>query len=894
MLVGRPAGPEATPETLNATLKKVWRLDHVGIRLRSLEGTDILQLESDRVFLDPATSRAALAPGQDGPASRGVGILSYLVNAISKGTGKDAPSTPYSFMSACSPTADPRLGLIPTDMTDDEIVIGRWLADHLSARAGDSLTVTYYELTPSGKFVERSRPFKVRRIVDMAALAVEKASIPEFPGLTDVDNCADWDVGMPMDEEQLDDKANEAYWKAHRQTPKAFVTLRAGQAMWANRFGDLSAVRYRAGPDVSEAIRASLRRAIDPAAIGLFFLPVREQALRAAGEALDFGQLFLGMSFFLIVAALMLTGLLFVFGVQQRAEEMGTLLALGYEARQVRRLALIEGGAIALAGSLAGAVLGTQYTRILIWGLGAYWQGAVAGAAVQYHAEPATAFIGIAAGFLASIAAMALAMWRQSRRSARELLSLDFTQGTEAGQEQFRGTAIVALACGLAAAAVIAWAAAADIDNPAPAFFGAGSLLLIAGMAASREWLGRMGQASARRLSIAGLGMRNAGRRRGRSLTATGLLACGCFLVFAVSTMQSDVTAHADKRHSGTGGFAFFGESALPVYDDLNTTQGRERYRLHKEPRLDDVDIVPLKLYDGDDASCFNLNRALAPRLLGVNPRTLARKKAFVAPNDDTDLWELLNTDLPGRAVPGLVGDSDTAAWGLKKTVGRDNGEVLAYRNERGDILEVKLVGKLPMRLSVFQGTVLISDAAFAEHFPSEAGHRMFLIDVPPDKAEAVRRLLTERLARIGLDITTTTQRLAAFYSVESTYLAMFLVLGGLGLLLGSVGLNVVVLRNVLERRRELALLRAVGFSRAQVRRLVVAEHWLLLVMGCACGVAASLAAMWPSLRGPEHAVPTLTIGWILAGVIVSGLAWIAIAAWISLRSPLIPALRNQ
>src|SRR2546425_885221 len=81
------------------------------------------------------------------------------------------------------------------------------------------------------------------------------------------------------------------------------------------------------------------------------------------------------------------------------------------------------------------------------------------------------------------------------------------------------------------------------------------------------------------------------------------------------------------------------------------------------------------------------------------------------------------------------------------------------------------------------------------------------------------------------------TRRLAAFNAVQNTYLNTFQVLGGLGLLLGSMGLGVVVLRNVLERRSELGLLQAVGFTRRSIRWLVLSEHGGLLALGLAVGI---------------------------------------------------------
>ena len=50
----------------------------------------------------------------------------------------------------------------------------------------------------------------------------------------------------------------------------------------------------------------------------------------------------------------MLVALLFRLGIEQRAAQIGTLLAVGFSRRQVRRLLLGEGLAVAAAGSLLG------------------------------------------------------------------------------------------------------------------------------------------------------------------------------------------------------------------------------------------------------------------------------------------------------------------------------------------------------------------------------------------------------------------------------------------------------------------------------------------------------------------------------------------------------------
>jgi ABC-type antimicrobial peptide transport system permease subunit len=129
---------------------------------------------------------------------------------------------------------------------------------------------------------------------------------------------------------------------------------------------------------------------------------------------------------------------------------------------------------------------------------------------------------------------------------------------------------------------------------------------------------------------------------------------------------------------------------------------------------------------------------------------------------------------------------------------------------------------------------------------------------------------------------------------VQNTYLTIFGVLGGLGLALGCIGLGLVVLRNVLERRGELALMRSVGFARRSLRWLVLSEHWGLLGMGLGIGIIAALVAVAPALMSPGTEIPYGTLGWTLGVIAVSGVLWTALAAFAAFRGPLIEALRRE
>jgi hypothetical protein len=369
------------------------------------------------------------------------------------------------------------------------------------------------------------------------------------------------------------------------------------------------------------------------------------------------------------------------------------------------------------------------------------------------------------------------------------------------------------------------------------------------------------------------------------------MLACGVFLIIAVGANRRDPLAEADKRESGTGGFAFYGESAIGISNDLNSQTGRRAMGLEEKDAAG-AEFVQMRVRDGDDASCFNLNRAQQPRLLGVDADALHKRGAF----GFTEVfkgarkergWDLLNRQSEGDVV-AAVGDYATVIWALGKKV----GDELLYTDEKGRPFRIRLVGII--QGSILQGSLVISENQFRRLFPSEDGYRVFLVDCPAAVRVKLEGTLSNALSDYGLEVTTAVERLGAFNAVEHTYLSIFALLGGLGLVLGTVGLGLVVLRNMLERRGEFAMLRAVGFDRRMVKRLVIYEHWGLMFYGLACGVAAAVVAVGPALKSPGAAIPCLSLALITGAIALSGLIWIWAATSAAVSGNMLDALRNE
>jgi hypothetical protein len=454
----------------------------------------------------------------------------------------------------------------------------------------------------------------------------------------------------------------------------------------------------------------------------------------------------------------------------------------------------------------------------------------------------------------------------------------------------------VALGAGAAALAIVVWALAGSETANAEAFFSAGSLLLVAGLAAVSTWLARwLRKISSNQLTLGGLGVRGCARRRKRSLATVALLACGAFLIIAIGVFRQDASHDAARWSSGTGGFALLGESTLPVLQDLNTRSGREFFGL-SERDLAGVNVVPFRVRQGDDASCLNLNRAQKPRLLGVNPSLLTGRFTFAQilkglPHDQP--WNILKNSAlrtPHSALDEVpaIGDANSIQWALGKQI----GDTLDYSDEQGRTFKLRLVGAIAN--SILQGSLIIDEAEFVKKFPSESGYRMFLIDAPSNSVGQASDTLSRALQDVGLELTPTISRLNAFNAVQNTYLDTFQILGGLGLLLGSAGLGVVVLRNVLERRGELAVLMAVGFRHRALQGLVLYEHAALLGLGLGLGLVAAVMAVLPALLAPGHNLPFMSLALTLGAVLLNGALWTWLATRYALRGNLLAALRNE
>jgi hypothetical protein len=889
LLVSAKSAPdESTSTALMRVVRDEARLGDVGLRIRQLPDRGALSVETDAGLLTEAQARAA-QEAVDGTKLRARPVLTYLANALRSGDRE----IPYSLVTAIDrESADLRGSISGTP----PIILNTWAAQSLSVSTGDPVTLEYYIWEESGRLLTRSTEFWVAGVVPIDRADSDLA--PVYPGISDSPTLEDWDPPFPIDLRRVR-KVDEEYWRTYRTTPKAFIPLAVGQKLWGSRYGSTTSVRLTidqpAGSDRDEVFRGyerALRTRIDPLAMGLGVRNVRAEGLAASRGATDFGEYFVYFSFFLVVSALLLAALFFKLSIEQRAREVGLLRSVGFRPQTVRQLFLKEGFLLSVLGSVLGVIGAIAYASLIVTALRTRWVDAVGTTALTLHVSPVTLGAGAIGGVVAALVCIWATLRSLRRVSDRSLLAGQLATDTgRLGQGRRRPFLAGAIVLAVLGGALLA-ATVGGLIGRTGGFFGAGAGGLGACLSLFSFWLRRTGGRPLGGhgwIPVTRLGARNVTYRPGRSVLAIAVVASATFMLISVEAFRRTTRISTTDRHTGVGGYALQVEMLIPIVHDPNDAEGR---RILGLTSLGAATIEPFRLLPGEDASCLNLYEPKNPRILAPRDSFLAENRfvfrGSLASNDAerANPWLLLQRNESDDAVP-VIADANSMTYVLHRKLGDD---IVLTRGDR--MIRLRLVAALDD--SMFQGELLMSQANFLRLFPEHQGYQFALVETPPDQMEKVSAALEGALSDFGADAKSTVERLAEFHKVENTYLSTFQTLGGLGLLLGTLGLGAVLMRNVLERRRELALLQALGYRPVHVLGMVLAENAWLLVAGLVTGTVCALVAIAPVLLERGGRLPVASLLLLLGSVLLVGLTASFGATTAALRSPLLPSLRAE
>ncbi len=880
LLLGSKA-QNMTQEAVAAELSRHAELADFNLNLRI--GQDVLALETPSFFFPDRIAEAVLKTAKD----QGLAILptsTYLANSLRAGA-KEVPYSLICGLDISGALAHAQLTGKPPGQ-GDEVVVNRWTADDLGLAIGDTLELSYYEVGAAEELHERSIELVVTGVLEMQGLGVDRDLTPIFPGAEGAENLSEWDPTFPMEMSRIRPQ-DETYWDDYYTAPKAFVSEALARRLWGGRFGFYTGFRLAPPEGVplaqaAERLSASLAAGIDLGAAGLAPLPLMASGLEASTGATDFTGLFIGLSFFIILSACLLIGLFFRLLVLGRVGEVGMLQAMGYSFSAVRGQFLREGLALSALGGGFGALGGVLYAVVLLFGLRNFWD--LGTRQLHFHLNPLSLVMGFAITVIVAWLSIYLSV-RVLRKFSlvaliRRLTELNPAQASARWRRVFQVALLAAVTCGVATV----------LQPTHPAYgFATGLCLFVLALSA-------LAQAMARPRKANGLGgdwvmaLRNTARQSGRSLVCVVLVAVAVYTLVAVGLFRNSGAVDVDDPHSGTGGFFLAAEAEVPLHAPLESAARRADLGLDEaqEQVLEQAQVVSLRLQPGDDASCLNLFAPRQPRLLGL-PQPAALKDRFsfqqsLAPAGQ-DPWSLLDAEPVDGAIP-VIGDFNSVIWILKSGLDK----TIEIRDGAGKPVKLRFVGLL--QGSIFQSELIVAERQFQKIFPEASGYGSFLFASQDPKRDALLGLETA-LTPYGFDISGTGERIEAFHAIENTYISIFQMLGGLGLLLGTLGLGAIIYRNAAERRGELAALRAFGYDTERLAGLMIRENSLLVVWGILTGALSAVVSMLPNLISTQVTTSWLLLIGTLVAVLITGLVATVWAVRRASRFPLLEALRT-
>ncbi len=758
---------------------QVWEPRFSGVKVT--DRGDTFELTTSRLFLEDAVVEALLTRHPDGNP-----LCSYLANSIA--TAKT--DIPYSFVTAVKEQEG-------NSLQDDEMLLSDYAARRLDVKVGDEVDVSYYVSHDLKHLQTDSVKLRVAGIVPISRWVADSTLSAQFPGMTGVQRCSDWNSDLPLDMSRIQDE-DERYWEMYRSVPKALLPYRLMSERWKNAYGTTTAIRFHEKPDLS---------VLQPSMFGIQLLSPRSAGLAAASKSIDFSSLFLALGFFIILSAILLMVNPLSEMYEERKSEFRLLQALGFKQIRIQRMLFREAMPVVVGASLLGVLVGLAYTSLILWLLGSVWSGVTGTNGFHLYINWT-----LALAFALSLALALIAPLLLLRGEGK-----NHPDGHSSPRGGWEGAFLFSLFTLLLTLSNLLW------FHSLLCFVVIGLLLLIVGALWGECYLQRKGNPQKGGFSLQQQTLGPILFFNKQALYSYFALSAGVFIVLCVGLNRQSFS-DASRIRQMTGSYDLWCQSSVPIYHDMNTQEGRKKLGLTDLP--DDVEVLQTLLYEADDASCLNLNRVEMPSVLGI-----PTSSPFISSEN------------------GLCIDEESLLWSMGKQV----GDTINYKDGQGNATPLIIAESLPT--GIFQGYALMNRERFLEIWPENRGTTLFLVKTKDGEREQVAQVLSQALNEYGVRVMTTGQRMAQFGELVNTYLSIFLTLGGIGMLIGIFSFIIVVRKNLLQRMNDLQLYQALGYSRERLESQLYRENIIVPLFAIGVGAVAAVISVIDRLSNASLSV---------------------------------------
>ncbi|CAM5246539.1 ABC transporter permease [Streptomyces aurantiogriseus] len=553
--------------------------------------------------------------------------------------------------------------------------------------------------------------------------------------------------------------------------------------------------------------------------------------------------------------------------IAQRTRELGLLRALGADRRQVRRSVLTEAVLLGLVGSTLGLAAGIGLAAGLIRLMSAFGMNLKTTEMAVGWVTPVTAYVvGVGVTFVAA--------YLPARRAAAVSPMAALADADIAGVGRpLKVRAVVGAVVGALGVAALVGCVTASATASAASLLGLGVVLtliatVIAGPLLVRPVIRVLGAAFPALFgSIGRMSQRNALRNPRRTGATAAALMVGLALVGGMSVASASMSKSFDQQIDKTLGADFviqntnFTPFSQEVTDRVHATGGvgtvvRQRFA-----------PVAVRLPDG-------------------------RRIETTAAGYDDQVDEVAHvTYAQGDTAAALAG----GALGMDVDFAKDHGVRV------GSVLPVEFPGDRTLSLKVgaltdqdaaegfgMQGGLFLGIATVEKYVPGGQDSVLYVNTDPGVNADGLRPRLEKALDPYPqVQVRDQADYKDLVHDQIAVLLYLVYALLGLAIVIAVLGVVNTLALSVVERTREIGLLRAIGLARRQLRRMIRLESVVIAVFGAVLGLA--LGLVWGvctqqvlALQGMK----ALAIPWGTIVAVVVGSAVVGVVA------ALLPALR--
>jgi putative ABC transport system permease protein len=259
------------------------------------------------------------------------------------------------------------------------------------------------------------------------------------------------------------------------------------------------------------------------------------------------------------------------------------------------------------------------------------------------------------------------------------------------------------------------------------------------------------------------------------------------------------------------------------------------------------VRMAPRSTAAGDDFSSYTIY-GLTPGFIQHNEIKLRSRARGLA--TDADVWRSL-AERPDQAVIDAFSlPSDFAGTGRLgfKIAGVTSSEtvfdpirVQVRDAASGGQRDVEIVGVISGKASgVYQG-LFLSEPSFTDVFARPESTLHFVKLREGADARAAAKDIEKALLAQGVQADSLRKLIDEFQSMQQAMIYLIEGFMGLGLLVGVAAVGVIAFRAVVERRQQIGMMRAIGFTREQVALSFVLESSFIAMLGALSGIALGL-----------------------------------------------------